>query len=223
MNRMSVSLGVVCVLAGVGLPLSLVPLGLAAQDEEVTPPDGWVVRTDQGAHNVNAGTAKFWEMSPGWHLTTGPSAIFYHPEMSTSGDYRLESQTYLFDPEGQNEGFGVFVGGVELDGAAQSYTYFLIRADGSYLVKRREGDGTETITGWTKASAVIGWDERDEGAATAGNLLFVEATGDDLVFGVNGEEMYRMPRSDANADGVFGLRVNHALNLHITTLEVTNG
>ncbi|MDE2878552.1 hypothetical protein [Candidatus Palauibacter soopunensis] len=199
--------------------LVLLPLAAAAQEDKLPPPDGWLTRTDHGGDGVEA----LQEMPPGWHVTTGPAGIFYDPETRADGDFRVESTVFLFDPEGRNEGFGVFIGGADLQGDGQAYTYLLIRADGSVIVKRRDGDETSTLLEWTKHEAVVAWAARGEGAATAKNVLFVEAGGEEVVFGVNEQEVFRTARTGQHVDGVVGLRVNHGLNLHFSSLEVTDG
>ena len=135
----------------------------------------------------------------------------------------FESTVFLFDPESRNEGFGVFIGGADLEGDGQAYTYLLIRADGSVIVKRRDGDATSTLLDWTKHEAIVTWAARGEGAATAKNVLFVQAGGDEVIFGVNDQEVFRTARTGQHVDGVVGLRVNHGLNLHFSSLEVTDG
>ena len=132
--------------------LVLLPLAASAQEDKLPPPEGWLARTDHGGDGVEA----LQEMPPGWHVTTGPAGIFYDPEARADGDFRVESTVYLFDPEGRNEGFGVFIGGIDLEGDGQAYTYLLIRADGSVIVKRRDGDATSTLLDWTKHEASSG-------------------------------------------------------------------
>lgn len=190
-----------------------------AQEEKPAPPEGWLVRTDDGGHG--GGDLAFMDMPPGWHITTGPSGIFYHPEMTASGSYRVESEVFLFDPGRRNEGFGIFIGGADLDGDAQAYTYFLMRRDGSVLVKRRDGAGTSNMMGWTKQDAVVTWEERGDEAATAKNVLAAEVGGGEMAFFVNGVEVFRGPSDGQHVDGVVGLRVNHGLNLHFSSLEIT--
>lgn len=193
--------------------------GLAAQqDEEAGPPEGWIMLTDRGGHV--GGEFEFVEMPPGFHITTGPAAIFYHPEETAAGTFRVETEIFLFDPGRRNEGFGLFIGGRDLEGEEQAYTYFLIRRDGSVLVKRRDGAGTSVLHGWAEHPAVVTWEERGGEDAQAKNVLAVEARPEVLVFFVNGEEVHRMPREGQHVDGVVGLRVNHALNLHVTRLDI---
>lgn len=205
--------------------LPAVPLAAPAQepaDEDRSRPQGWRIVTDR----VEADTSEifFVSMPPGVHVTTGPAAIFYHPDSTATAPFRVEQEVYLFDPGSRNEAFGVFVGGRDLQGSYQAYTYFLIRRSGEYLIKRREGASTETLRGWTAHAAVAGWDEREEGDETVKNVLAVEAGRDELVFHVNGEEVDRVARRSGLAvDGIVGYRVNHALNVHISGLEITGG
>jgi len=194
--------------------------GLAAQDEKPAPPDGWIVRTDGGGHG--GGDMEFMDMAPGWHITTGPSGIFYHPDRTASGSYRVESEVFLFDPGRRNEAFGIIIGGSGLDGDSQAYTYFLMRRDGSVLVKRRDGAQTSNLMGWTAHEAVVKWEDRADDGATARNVLAAEVGGGEMAFFVNGEEVFRASSEDQHVDGIVGLRVNHGLNLHFSSLEITS-
>lgn len=194
-------------------------MAVRAQDE-AGPPEGWEIRTDRGQP---AEEISFREMTPGFHVTTGPAAIFFNPANAAEGEFRVESEIFLFDPGGRNEAFGLFIGGSDLAGAGQAYTYFLIRQNGGTLVKRRDGDGTTVIRDWTPHDAVVTWAEKEEGESTVLNTLAVEAGAEELVFFVNGTEVARVPRADQLVDGVAGLRINHGLNLHVGSFEVTPG
>ena len=55
---------------------------------------------------------------------------------------------------------------------------------------------------------------------TAKNVLAVEAREGEARFFVNGAQVASLPRDQVGADGIVGLRANHDLELHITTLEV---
>lgn len=188
--------------------------------EEAGPPEGWEIRTDRGQPAVEI---SFDEMSPGFHITTGPAAIFYDPANTAEGEFRVETEIFLFDPGGRNEAFGLFIGGSDLEDAGQAYTYFLIRQNGGTLVKRRDGDGTAVIRDWTPHDAVVTWAEKEEGDSTVLNTLAVEAGAEELVFFVNGVEVARVPRADQHVDGIAGLRINHGLNVHVRSFEVTRG
>ena len=77
----------------------------------------------------------------------------------------------------------------------QQYTYFLIRQDGSYLIKRREGEKTTDVSkGWVTSAAVKKADA--DGSAT--NLLEVDHKQDPSKFRflVNGQEVYATDAKD---------------------------
>ncbi len=190
---------------------------LPAQDDESLPfPEGWQIRFDRDG--ASRDDLYLVTMPPGMHITTGPALIAWHPDSVATGDYRIESETFLFDPGNRREAFGFFVGGADLQGSGQRYSYFLLREGGQFLVKTRDGDGTATIQDWTSHPAVNSYATRDEGAATAKNVLALEAIGDELRFFVNGEEVWSGSRNGRATEGIFGLRVNHGLNLHVTTI-----
>lgn len=191
--------------------------GLGAQDLER--PDGWMTRFDAPSA-TEADLEMFVGMPPGWHVTTGPAGIFYHPDNTASGDFRAEMEVFLFDPGQRREAFGIFLGGRDLQGSDQEYTYFLLRNGGQYIIKRREGAEAPTVRPWTGHDAILSYADRGDDASVK-NVLAVEADGDSVRFYVNGERVDEVSRSEVPVDGVFGFRVNHALNLHISKLEVT--
>jgi hypothetical protein len=187
------------------------------------PPD-WQVRLDTpdpavvvGA-DAEAADIFFVSMTPGWHITTGPRAIFYHLGSSAAGDYHAEAKIHLFDPGERREAFGLFIGGQDLDGEKPSYDYFVIRNSGEFLLKRRSGAETSDLHPWTAHEAIVTYGPETEGTAT--NVLGVTVAGDDVSFLVNGQEVARLPRAKVATDGLLGFRVNHHLNLHISTLAV---
>jgi len=192
--------------------LSLLAAPMAAQDLER--PADWKIRFDRPAPDT---ALYFVSMPPGWHITTGPAAILYDPKQHAEGDYRVEAETHLFPGE-RLEGFGIFIGGNDLQGANQSYLYFLIRKDGSYLIKRRSGSDTEVIVPWTKHDSIV---KHEGGEGTAKNVLAIECGPDQVQFFVNGTKVNSLPRADLDVEGIVGLRVNHRLNVHVTSLEVT--
>lgn len=203
-------------LAAVALALALTA-PLASQD--LKRPDGWKVRFDR-AGSTEADLQMFVSMPPGWHITTGPSGIFWDPALTATGNFRAEMEVFLFDPQGRREAFGIFLGGQDLEGPGQAYVYFLLREGGEFIVKRRQGADTPTLLDWTANGAIASFANRGD-EATAKNVLTVEAGAEKVRFLVNGAEVGELPRAQVPLDGVVGIRVNHALNLHVSRLEVT--
>ncbi len=199
---------------GVLLSPTLAPSGLAAQ---ANLPAGWVVRADRA--NADLSELIFSDMPPGWHVTTGPAAILYNPEIRAGGRFAVDLEIYLFDPGSLREAFGVFVGGRDLTGDGQSYLYFVIREGGEFLIKTRSGRNTSTVVEWTAHPAIRSFAGVAEGESSQLNLLRIEAGDREVRFMVNGDEVTRVPRAGLGMDGVVGLRVNHRLNLHVSRLE----
>jgi uncharacterized protein YndB with AHSA1/START domain len=193
-----------------------VPAGTA----EAMPP-GWKMRLDGGAthsgEHAAEGAPKFWTMPPGWHITSGPAAIYYDPAQLATGEFRLESQTFLFPPGERREGYGFFFGGKDLESDSASYTYFLLRRDGRYLIKQRTGSATKELVPWTEHAAIV---KHPGGDDTAKNEMAIETNGANVDFLVNGQRVHSLPRTAAPTDGLVGLRVNHEVNIHITYLSI---
>ena len=99
--------------------------------------------------------------------------------------------------------------------ARGSATYFLLRNDGKFLVKQRAGDKTTTLVDWTPLAAI----KRQAGADAMRNDLRIEAGPDKVRFLVNGAEAASLPRAQVQPDGVFGMRLNHAVNAHVVHLK----
>ena len=186
------------------------------QAQEGSFPEGWQLRFDRDGSTMD--DVEMVIMSPGMHVTTGPAMIAYHPDSLATGDFRIESETFLFDPGGRREAFGFFVGGSDLQGQNQRYTYFLVREGGEFLVKTRSGTETGLVQDWTAHSAIMSYAAKPEDASTAKNVLVLEAEGGQLRFSINGEQVWSGSSQGLETDGVFGLRVNHGLNLHVTTI-----
>jgi hypothetical protein len=185
--------------------------------QELRRPTGWKVRFDQaGASEADLET--FVEMPPGWHVTSGPPAIYWAPESTISGEFRAEMEVFLFDPQGRREAFGIFLGGRDLELPSQRYAYFLVRDGGQFTIKRRVGDEAPTVEPWTSHDAIRSYADRGNDASVK-NVLAVEAREDVVRFFVNGSEVARVPRAELPVDGAFGFRVNHGLNVHVSRLE----
>jgi hypothetical protein len=184
-------------------------------------PIGWQVRADaaNGMHDMHGGgadTVAFVQMTPGFHATMGSAAILWHPDSSARGTFAVETGIFLFPTKGRDqEGYGLFVGGADLAGAGQRYTYFLLRNDGTFLIKQRAGEKTTTLVDWTPLAAI----KLQTGADAMRNDLRVEAGPEKVRFLVNGAEAASLPRAQVQPDGIFGMRLNHAVNAHVVHIK----
>lgn len=188
-------------------------------------PEGWEVRLDHQKEDVIIGSKPdsadiyFVNMTPGWHITTGPAGIFYHPANIADESYTISTEIFLFDPGNRNrEAFGLFFGGKNLQQTDQEYLYFLIRNTGEFLIKKRMGDETETIQGWTPSDEIVKYENTEESSVE--NDLSVSVESDVIKYFINGSEVASIDKAGLETNGVYGLRVNHSINIHISDLSM---
>ena len=112
-------------------------------------------------------------------------------------------------------GAGLMFGGSDLSGAAQAYSYFLVRDDGFFLIKTRRGDSTKEITPWTEHEAV----RRGGANGIAKNLLRVDVGTTETRFFINSVEVHRGSNASLHTDGLFGFRMVHDLKVRFADLR----
>ena len=188
---------------------------------QFSPPPGWKWVTDSDARIVTTldpaeGAWLFGTMAPGWHVTTRPGVILFEPTHASRGRFALESESFLFPGTGAS-GFGVFVGGADLNGKAK-YVAFLIRRDGSAAIESVDSGRVTALHPWTKSAAVL----PGSSGGDVKNVLRVEAEASVVTFLVNGQKVAGYRRDGTRFDGLVGLRVGENLNLHVTNLDLTH-
>src|SRR6187397_515883 len=201
------------VTATVALFALLVSVSLMAQA-----PKGWMVRADRSTSASDpdgAGAIKFVTMGTGFHATNPQAAVYWNPANTMTGTYTLKGTFTLQKPSGHTNYYGLVFGGSDLDNAKQAYTYFLVAQDGTWLVKKRNGD-TATDNVLPKASSDAVKKPGADGKST--NELEVRVGADKIDYVVNGTVVGSSPKSGIKTDGIYGLRVNHLLEVHIDGL-----
>ena len=177
-------------------------------------PDGWSARLDRG---TDMAKVKFVTMPPGWHVTLGPAAIFWRDTDKVNGPFHTVATIHQMKAPTHPEGYGLFYGGQALTGEGQKYVYFLIRGDGTYLIKERAGAETTNITeGWVEHAAV----KKQDAEGKSANKLEIDAMGEQVRFLVNGQEVHSMAAAPGVLNGNVGLRMNHNLDLHVEEFAV---
>ena len=126
MNRRALLLGIALIPT---VLLAQKPAPAATADAAVPLPAGWSARPDDGG---KLSEVKMETMAPGWHVTMATSAILYREADKATGNYEFAAKLHLFpEKTSHREAYGIFVGGQDLKGAGQRYTYFVIRGDGT--------------------------------------------------------------------------------------------
>ena len=179
-----------------------------------TLPSGWKGRLDSGDKSL-AGV-KATQMGGGVHFMTGPAGIFYKPADKATGAYEAHATFTQMEPAAHPEAYGLFIGGASLDGAGQKYTYFIVRQDGKFMIKRRAGADTPTVADWTDNAAI----KKPGADGKMTNTLAIQVAADKVHFLVNGTEVMSVDASKVDTAGTPGLRVNHNLNVHVEGFAV---
>jgi hypothetical protein len=178
-------------------------------------PQGWKVRPDRSTSASDpdqAGTIKFTTMGTGFHAVNPQAAVYWNPSNTASGTYTIKGTFTLVKPSDHTNYYGIVFGGSDLDNSKQSYTYFLVAQDGTWLVKKRDGDvNTANVAPKTPSNAV----KKPDASGKSTNALEVRVGADKVDFVVNGTVVHSMPKSALKTDGTYGIRVNHALEVHI--------
>jgi len=184
-------------------------------------PKGWKVRADRSTSASDpdaAGAIKFVTAGSGFHATTPQAAVFWSPANTITGNYSLKGTFKLLKPSGHTNYYGLVFGGSDLEGASQNYLYFLVAQDGSWLVKRRNGDATEDVVRKTPSDAV----KKPDASGQSTNALEVRVQADKVEFAVNGTVVGNVPKAQAaKTDGLYGIRSNHLLDIEVDGLSAT--
>ena len=195
---------------------------VAAGPSSAQTPKGWMARGDHSTEAADpdaSGSLKFVAMGGGFHATNPMAAIYWNPANTASGNYTLKGKFTLVKTGGFNEYYGLTLGGSDLGGPGQSYLYFMISDDGTYLIKRRTGSSTQGVSQKTPNDAV----KKPDASGKCTNDLEVRVKADKLDFVINGTVVTSLPKTGAAAktDGIYGIRINHQLEVQIDGFSVS--
>jgi hypothetical protein len=178
------------------------------------PPAGWQTRLDRPNSTQEV---HFMDMDGRMHAIMGPAAIFYNPANTATGAYRAQASFTQNRLSNHPEGYGLILGGRNLEAENQDYLYFLVRQDGKFLVKHRAGAETHDLFDWTEHAAI----HRPDAQGRATNALAMQVTEAGVRFLINDAEVANLPRVPMlNTEGIAGLRINHNLDVIIDDFAV---
>ena len=104
--------------------------------------DGWKARPDRGTLE----NLKFVTMGSGFHVNVGPAVVLFRDEDRASGQYEVSGSFTQTSSLGHSHSYGLIIGGTDLQGDGQAYTYFVVRGDGVFLLKKRDGTELTVLT-----------------------------------------------------------------------------
>jgi hypothetical protein len=192
------------------------PLNMQDGSKGGQAPKGWKLRVDRSTSASDpdaAGAISFVTTGSGFHATNPQAAVFWNPANIVTGNYSLKGTFTITKPASHSEYYGLVFGGSDLEGAGQNYLYFMVAQDGTWLIKRRDGNATQNVSAKTASDAV----KKPDAGGMSANALEVRVMADRIEFVVNGTVVSTLPKTGqtAKTDGIYGIRVNHHLEVQV--------
>jgi len=186
-------------------------------------PKGWLLRADRSTSASDpdgAGDIKFMSMGSSFHAINPTAAVYWNPANTASGNYTAKASFKLLKPSGHTNYYGLVVGGSNLENDKQTYLYFLVAQNGTWMISRRAGDARPVSVAPKTANDAVAKPGAD---GTSVNALEVRVAGDKVDFVVNGTVVHSAAKADlgTSTDGIVGFRVNHLLEVQIDGFGVT--
>jgi hypothetical protein len=93
--------------------------------------------------------------------------------------------------------------------------HFTMGSAGTLLQQRLDEIRPITVVNWTADPAIV--KQGADGRQT--NTLGIQVQGDNVIFTVNGNGMTRLPKSKIHADGLYGFRIGHNLDVDVDQVK----
>ncbi len=169
-------------------------------------PTGWFVRSDGTAKGVAGDTVKLINRGRGYYLTSGPTSIAWTPKNVARGKFVLEGVLYSGRSGATiGDGFGVFLGGKNMQTPNAQYTEFLVKNDGQYAVFQHIGAKRVALVDWTTIAGItLHSGRRDESVR---NTFRVVVDDKIVQLVINRALATSFPRAVFQPDGEFGVRI----------------
>lgn len=190
------------------------PAAAQAQDWQVR-----IDRSQSASDPDNTSEIQFKALGTGgFRYVGGPAGTLWMPGETLTGNYTLSATFTLNEPSSHTNYYGLVFGGSNLDAANQQHLYFLVAQDGTFLIKRRDGEGTSDIQSETENGAVM----VPSGAGRSANTLEVRVSGDTITYVVNRLVVHTTPKTGAAAvtDGIVGARINHVTDVTVSNFRL---
>lgn len=194
------------------LGLGIVPFAIYAAGNLA---DGWSVKADSGAGADNKLTVE----GGSYHFVmAGPpsnNAAFYNPAWTSNGNHTFTATFTENTKATHPTSYGIMFGGSKMDSDNEEYSYFLIRQSNDFYIANRSGSKSTAVVPWTANAAIhpAGADGKQT------NTLSVQVMGNNVIFSVNGTEVNRQPTSAVHANGLYGFRIGHRLDITATDIK----
>ncbi len=210
---------------------SLLAGDLSAQDADRSVKDGgikvsgWKGRVDRrpASQGKTLADSRLTAEGNSLRLSVGPAGNFWNPSHSASGDYEVTATFREHKMASSHpHSYGIFIGGKDLESDTETLMYCIAYGTGVYSIKTFHGAKVTTLVNMEASPALnkanasgeatnnIGWRVKDGKASCV----------------INGTAVKTLDRAEyagtdklTSADGVYGLRVSHNLELTVSELS----
>jgi len=189
---------------------------------------GWTGKVDAKgtAAGLTVKDSKFEKKGETLHLAIGPATTYWNPANTATGDYTVKAT--FTEPKqdfSHPHPMGLFIGGAKLGTAEQSLMYCVAYRNGTFLIRRFNGDTVTNVIPRTPNDAI-------KKAATAADSVTQEIAwvvkGGKADCVINGTSVASLPASDIvgpgkleSTDGIWGIRVSHNMDLTVDKLSAS--
>ena len=186
---------------------------------------GWTGKVDSksAAQGRTLNDSKFEQQGDAIHMAIGPAAYYYNPANTVKGDFTVKAT--FTEPKqdfSHPHPMGLFIGGSKLGTADQALMYCVAYRNGTFLIRRFNGDTVTQVVPKTPNDAV-------HKAATPADPVTQEIAwvvkGGKADCLINGTSVWSSPVADLvgagkleSTDGVWGIRVSHNMDLSVAKM-----
>jgi len=186
---------------------------------------GWTGKVDSksAAQGRTLNDSKFEQQGDAIHMAIGPAAYYYNPANTVKGDFTVKAT--FTEPKqdfSHPHPMGLFIGGSKLGTADQALMYCVAYRNGTFLIRRFNGDTVTQVVPRTPNDAV-------HKAATPADPVTQEIAwvvkGGKADCLINGTSVWSSPVADLvgagkleSTDGVWGIRVSHNMDLSVAKM-----
>jgi hypothetical protein len=224
-------------LAPVAAALVLVSSAAFAQDESravagggISAP-GWQGQVDptEASKGAKLTDAKLAKMGNGVHVTTGPAMTYWHPDNKASGNYTVKAtftEAKYMSLNNHPHPYGIVIGGNAMETPNASYLYCAAYGNGTFIV-RGFGPAAFKVNGArSEPNAAIKKAAGKDSSVT--QEIAVSVKGDKVECAINGTVVGSYDKAAVigdgklkSTDGMYGIRVGHNADVHVSGLTVT--
>jgi hypothetical protein len=218
MQTRTAALGLVAILTSVTVSAQQKPTAASAAADSAVKgsgslPRGWSGRLDAPGDKLDS--VNVTAEKDALTFKTGPAGIYFKTDMKAEKDYDVSASFSQLDPAAQPEEYGIFIGGADLQKDTQKYTYFSIRQDGKYSIRKRSAATDKAVIDWRRVPSM-----REPKGVKTSNTLAIRAHGDNVRFFIGDKEVAKLTRAQVGGDGITGLRIDRNLHVQVSKFEV---